>query len=331
MIKIEHLLPLDEGDPSADGRGFRRCLAQFATGVTVITTEVMGRRIGITANSFSSLSLDPPLIIWSIARSSRNLEIFESATHFAVNVLSDYQLDVSQRFASLHADKFEDTPWQPGRNGSPLLQGVAAQFECRKEVTYPSGDHIIIIGRVERYARFNCNVLLFAQGQYGIIDDHPNFKTEKKVNMPDDINIIKAEYTHPLSTLLFRAHHLASTEIERHRREEGLTIAQARVLYLLTELDAGLSLEKLAAEIFLPEPVTEDAVSDMIKCGQVESTIEGLIRLTVTGRENWTKMRLRDHQYHSNQMKGINDADIEAGRRFLSMLIENHNCGVNRP
>src|SRR6476660_5707799 len=120
----------EEGDPRDDQRGFRRALGQFATGVGVMTARSGDRLAGVTANSFSSVSLDPPLVLWSLELRALSLPVFREASHFAVNVLAADQVPLSTRFARSSADKFASAEWRPGRSGVPLLTGVAAQFEC---------------------------------------------------------------------------------------------------------------------------------------------------------------------------------------------------------
>src|SRR6516162_1677302 len=109
---------LEAGDPKADGAAFRRSLGQFGTGVTVITASADGKRVGMTANSFSSVSLEPPLVLWSAKRTSQSFPIFEAASHFAVNVLSSNQMAVSKHFGRPGDDKFKDLPWRSGIGGA---------------------------------------------------------------------------------------------------------------------------------------------------------------------------------------------------------------------
>lgn len=136
---------------SFNQREFRDTLAQFVTGVTVITTrDTSGSPAGITANSFNSVSLDPPLILWSIGRDANSLAAFESATHFAVHILSEDQVDLSTRFATVGADKFTGLKTQAGLGDVPLIDHAVARLECSVFERVPAGDHIIYIGKVER-------------------------------------------------------------------------------------------------------------------------------------------------------------------------------------
>jgi len=158
-----------QGDcTAADPRALRQALGSFATGVTVITTRTEdGRRVGVTASSFNSVSLDPPLILWSLSGRSPNLPAFRDGSHFAVNVLAADQLDLCNRFGRPLDDKFAGLEVGEGLGGAPLLPGAVAQFECACEAAYPGGDHLIILGRVLRFRWSDQTPLLFCQGRLG--------------------------------------------------------------------------------------------------------------------------------------------------------------------
>jgi flavin reductase (DIM6/NTAB) family NADH-FMN oxidoreductase RutF len=146
----------------------RGALGQFATGVTIITTrEAGGRPVGLTANSFNSVSLEPPLILWSLARRSSSLPAFVAGAHFAVNVLTAEQRPLAERFASKAADRFEGVAWRAGVGGAPVLDGTAAVFECRHHSHHEAGDHVIFIGQVERCERrLGAAPLVFHGGRF---------------------------------------------------------------------------------------------------------------------------------------------------------------------
>ena len=141
-------LPIESGNPRVETDGFRRSLAEFATGVTVIATSVDGERFGLTSNSFASVSLEPPLVLWSIRRESKSFAAFAACSHFAVNILAEDQIELSQRFARSGPDKFRDLDCHAGEGGAPLFAGVAASFECVCSQTYEGGDHLVLIGEV---------------------------------------------------------------------------------------------------------------------------------------------------------------------------------------
>jgi flavin reductase (DIM6/NTAB) family NADH-FMN oxidoreductase RutF len=151
----------------APHRALRDALGTFATGVTVVTgLDPEGRPMGLTVNSFNTVSLDPPLIVWSLSLTSPNLGAFERASHYAVNVLAADQQWLSERFAQRNDDKFAGLDAVAGLGGAPLLGGCCAAFECRNETRQPGGDHLIFIGRVERYRANPKEPLVFHGGRY---------------------------------------------------------------------------------------------------------------------------------------------------------------------
>ena len=153
--------------PDFDPRDFRNALGQFATGVTIVTTRTSGGEpIGLTANSFSSVSLSPPLVLWSLSLRSPNLPNFLQATHFAINVLARDQIALSQRFSKPIPNKFEGVDCTDSAIGMPLLNGTAAHFECRTEARHYSGDHVIFIGHVLKYSHADRDALGYHRGRY---------------------------------------------------------------------------------------------------------------------------------------------------------------------
>ncbi len=152
---------------AVDKRALREVLGTFVTGVTIMTTvDSSGQLLGCTANSFSSVSLEPPLILWSQALNARSYSAFSECSRFVVNILSDDQRFLSQRFASDSENKFDGVEWEPGIGGLPVLVGVASYLECRKAASYPGGDHTIFLGEIENLQRFDQPPLVFGSGRY---------------------------------------------------------------------------------------------------------------------------------------------------------------------
>ncbi|MFI5706351.1 flavin reductase family protein [Kribbella sp. NPDC051620] len=157
-------------------RELRSALGRYTTGVTVITAQTPdGRRIGVTANSFTSVSLEPPLVAWCPAKRAPSLPDLERATHFAVNVLAAGQHDLSKQFATPAADKFAGVPTTEGLGGAPLIGGALARFECRTVRWVDAGDHVICIGEVERFDTADGEPLVFHAGMYHVAAPHPEF------------------------------------------------------------------------------------------------------------------------------------------------------------
>ncbi|AWK89534.1 flavin reductase family protein [Azospirillum thermophilum] len=155
---------------SLDPKDFRRALGRFPTGVAVMTTRTPdGRCVGMTANSFSSVSLDPAMVLWSVARRAPSFDAFVGADAFAINILAAGQEHLSQQFARPSDDKFAGVEWTPGHGGAPVIAGCTAVFECSVSATYPGGDHEIILGRVQRYRWDDTEPLVFAAGAYARI------------------------------------------------------------------------------------------------------------------------------------------------------------------
>ncbi|WGR93060.1 flavin reductase family protein [Bradyrhizobium sp. ISRA443] len=156
------------GNSVIDPRDFRNALGTFATGVTIVTAmSAEGRPYGITCNSFASVSLNPPLVLWSLGMFSQGLPIFQNASHFTVNVLAASQQALAVRFARSSDDKFAGVSWTPGLGSAPILADVVANFQCRSVNRYYGGDHVIFLGAVEAYAYNQRVPLLFARGGFG--------------------------------------------------------------------------------------------------------------------------------------------------------------------
>jgi len=137
--------------PEFDSRHFRNALSQFATGVTVITTRLdNGNFFGLTASSFNSVSLDPPLVLWSLSTKATSLPLFTGNSHYVINVLAADQALLGEQFARRIENRFEGVDFTLSHTGLPIIKGVAAWFECHNRSRYPEGDHVIFVGEVER-------------------------------------------------------------------------------------------------------------------------------------------------------------------------------------
>ena len=151
-----------------DSQQFRAALGMFATGVTIVTVRSAdGGLVGLTANSFNSVSLDPPLVLWSLARRAGSMPVFTQGSHYAINILAADQKALAQRFATRDIDRFAGVAWSEGAGGAPVLEGTVATFECANRSRYEEGDHVIFVGEVERCtARAGAQPLIFHGGRY---------------------------------------------------------------------------------------------------------------------------------------------------------------------
>lgn len=153
--------------PEFDTAYFRSALSQFATGITVVITRAPdGVLHGLTVNSFNSVSLDPPLVLWSLANQARSMPAFRHASHFIVNVLASHQLDLALRFSRDVGDRFAGLAYERSGAGLPILPGVAAWFECRSRSRYLEGDHVIFVGQVEHCRASPARPLGFHGGKF---------------------------------------------------------------------------------------------------------------------------------------------------------------------
>jgi flavin reductase (DIM6/NTAB) family NADH-FMN oxidoreductase RutF len=160
-------------DIASDPKALRDLLGHFATGVTVITTcGSGGAPVGLTANSFASVSLDPPLVVWSIGLNAPSLGAFREHSSFAINVMCDQSKELALNFARASENKFANVGWQSGLDGVPVLNAAAAVIQCRTEARIPGGDHEICLGRVFDFYRTDKPPLLFHKGNFATLGDN---------------------------------------------------------------------------------------------------------------------------------------------------------------
>jgi flavin reductase (DIM6/NTAB) family NADH-FMN oxidoreductase RutF len=172
-IRLPMKPPPHAQPPSFSPQEFRTALGMFATGVTIVTARTAaGKVVGLTANSFNSVSLSPPLVLWSLARAAASMAVFSAGSHYAINVLAADQKALAERFATRGGDRFTGVTFDEGAGGAPLLHGAAASFECFNRSRYEEGDHVIFVGEVERCThRPGASPLLFHGGRY--YTEHP--------------------------------------------------------------------------------------------------------------------------------------------------------------
>lgn len=165
--------PRKASPPSFSQDEFRASLGMFATGVTIVTARTAaGELVGLTANSFNSVSLDPPLVLWSLARAAGSMAVLSTGSHYAINILAADQKDLAERFSIRGSDRWSGVAFTEGAGGAPVLAGAAATFECFNRSRYEEGDHVIFVGEVERCTRrVGASPLLFHGARY--YTEHP--------------------------------------------------------------------------------------------------------------------------------------------------------------
>ena len=236
-------------------RGFRAALGQFATGVTVVTTRAQnGDRIGLTANSFNSASLDPPMVLWSLKNDSANFGVFAEASHFAVNVLAADQVDVSQRFSREVEDRFAGLDCSEGAGRAPIIAGCAATFQCRNVHRYSGGDHAIFVGEVLDFEVNDRTPLVFHRGGYTVTLTRPE-------DGPDDSEIAGGYVDDFLLPLLARAYRLFGLPFYEHLNEQNIPRDEWRVLATLS--DQSCTRDELSWIIRMPDDILDRTLASL--------------------------------------------------------------------
>lgn len=318
--------PVETGNPAEAPDGFRRCLGEFATGVTVITAHQNGAFYGMTSNSFASVSLDPPLILWSIKRDSQSFPVFEACTHFAVNVLAQDQVELSQNFARSGPDKFDAVVWSEGQGKAPVLGNVAAVFECSAEGSYDGGDHLILLGRVHRFTRHDHSPLLFAKGRYAVSTDHPFTRSETAMPLPGGRHEDLDEQ--PLVQLLIRAYSVLTRQLALGRKsaEPELTLMQARLLKSV-QSHPERTLEELLPELLLDFNASQNSLSALVRMGLL--AVDGADRVTQTAEGEKMIAWIIEHAHatEASVLSRIPAGDLATARRVMALILSDHAGG----
>lgn len=209
----------------SDSKQFRAALGSFATGVTIVTARSPdGVDVGLTANSFNSVSLDPPMVLWSLGKHSSQFPSFMKAEYFAVHILASDQEDLSNRFAKSGADKFAGLECGRGINNVPLLDGCSARFQCRVAMRHESGDHVIVVGEVLSFDSSTRSPLVFHGGKYSQLIKRRNGELEPDWRIGEDW----------LSFLLRRAYHQLVWPLRNQATNNGLSSVHFSILSILS-------------------------------------------------------------------------------------------------
>ena len=267
------------GKTTFSQRDLRGALSNFATGVTIVTTTDAenGEPMGMTASSFNSVSMDPPLILWSVTKDALSAPLFQSAKHFAVHVLGSNQVDLSNRFASRGADKFSGIDYQLNEQNIPIFSNALSCFECSTWAVYEGGDHWIIVGKVEALTTHNGEGLVFSSGSYATATAiNPPKANEKCIETSD------ATVDNLLFYNLSRAYRQMSNRFHSAVRENGLTLAEWRILASLHG-NAARDLADLSARTFINPMALADKVHIMQEAGLCQVREEqGVIQVAGT-------------------------------------------------
>lgn len=263
-----------------DAKAFRRALGNFATGVTIMTAQnAQGERVGVTANSFNSVSLDPALILWSIDKNSSSYTVFAEASHFAVNILSATQIELSNKFARRSEDKFAGVDYDIGAGESPVLKNCSAVFECEKFNIVEGGDHWIIIGKVVNFHDHGRSPLLYHQGAYSAVLPHPSLNSKATA----DESVFPGRLYDNMYYLLTQAVRAYQNDYQPKQLASGFRTSEARLLLVL-ESKTATSKSDLQREVAMPIREIEQATEILAQKGLLIDTGHSY-ELTVQGNE----------------------------------------------
>jgi 4-hydroxyphenylacetate 3-hydroxylase, reductase component len=306
-------------DHTFDTHAFRRALGNFATGVTVVTAATEdGRKVGVTANSFNSVSLDPPLILWSIDKRSSSHEVFEASGHFAVNVLAADQIDVSNNFARPSDDRFAAIDFVPGPGGAPLLADCSARVHCEKYQQVDGGDHWIMIGKVLAFDDCGRSPLLYHQGAYSMVLPHTRMTRRGEGQAPS--SHFQGRLSHNLYYLMTQALRAYQASYQPRQLSTGLRTSEARMLMVL-ENDAGLSLNDLQREVAMPAREIDEAVANLKRKGLVSDEGER-VRLTVKGIDETEGLWAIAREQQDKVFGAFGEAQLEHFKNVLKGVIQ---------
>jgi 3-hydroxy-9,10-secoandrosta-1,3,5(10)-triene-9,17-dione monooxygenase reductase component len=300
-----------------DAPQFRRALGSFTTGVTIVTTQGEdGKDYGLTANSFNSVSMDPPMVLWSLGKKSSSLSAFQAAGHFAVHILAADQERISNRFAKSGTDKFAGCAVERGHGHIPLLDGCSARFECRVVHQYEGGDHIIFVGEVMNFDSFDRPPLVFHGGNYGLV-----------MKKADDIAAARSEFGDGwLGFLLGRAYYQLLIPIRNHLASHGLRDIDYSILTVLSmgdgrtigELDRLVSISGLR--------VAEGDIGKLIDRGLVAldntSGRGDEVRFTHAGRSYATELLAIGKAAESDAERDLDHREAQVMKLLLKRVIQ---------
>lgn len=300
---------------NVDSKEFRRALGAFTTGVTVVTTrDADGRDAGVTANSFNSVSLSPPMVLWSLGKGSSSLPAFMGSDHFAVHILAADQERVSNQFAKSGIDRFAAMEVARGPGGIPLLEGCSARFSCRTAYRYEGGDHIIIVGEVIAFDSFEHAPLVFQQGKYGLA-------VKKGGAEATSLALYGVDW---LGFLLRRSYDQVFTPVRNELRTQGLDDVEYHLVNILAMGD-GRPREELVHLIAFTGLVARDEhFVRLQERGYISVTgDEGCVRLTGPGRQAALSMMAIGKAAEAEAFKGLNPAEAQALKELLNRVICN--------
>ena len=308
-----------------DAKDFRQALGMFATGVTIVTTRAAdGSPVGVTANSFNSVSLNPPLVLWSLAKNARSLDAFKNGAHWNVHILSHEQEALSNLFARAGEDKFGQQSLDTGVTNAPLLTACSARFQCKTMFQYEGGDHIIFVGEVLAYDRSERPPLLYVTGQYALAAQKAQaVSTEAQA---DSASTLYSENL--MGYLLGRAHYQFLAGFRAQLNERHLSDADFFVLSLLSVREP-LSDRDIAAHIaYTGIDVGAVLLQSLCERGLLRKNVSASYGLSPAGRDAILHVMAAAKAEEADVVAQLGEAEAALLRNLLKRLIRATDPGL---
>lgn len=311
---------MDQLAPPFDPKDFRRALGMFATGVTIVTACADdGTPVGITANSFNSVSLEPPMVLWSLANNSRSLPVFSATKHWNVHILSNEQEALSNRFARAGEDKFAGLALDTSINSAPLLPGCSARFQCRTAFQYEGGDHTIFVGEVVKYDSCALPPLLYVTGGYALAA-----RKAAPVSTEPLANMDGASYSENLLGYLFgRAHFQFVHGLRDTLQQRQLSDTDFFVLSLLSVRQPLASAEIAAHITYTGVDLGTGALQSMVGRGLLleETGAQPRLRLSPAGSDAILHVLAAAKAVEADLVNRMGELESAALRNLLKQAI----------
>jgi 3-hydroxy-9,10-secoandrosta-1,3,5(10)-triene-9,17-dione monooxygenase reductase component len=315
---------------SIDAKSFRQALGSFTTGVTIVTTvDKDGNKVGVTANSFNSVSLDPPMVLWSIARTSSNIATFTAASHFAVHILASDQDALASHFSKRGVDRFAGLNPGQGPGGVPLLDGCAARFQCRMAFQYEGGDHLILVGEVLEFDHYDREPLVFKGGRYA-------FALPKASDPLPAVDAAASPGAFTPDFLIYqlgRAYHQLfarlRTELDRHE----LGVADYFALSMLGVRDGRTVSELDRLVSYSGNHVDIDCARRLADLGlvDIDGQSDARLKLTSKGQHVVVELLAAAQAANDDAENGFDPSESRLLRQFLNRVIRSTDPGLPSP
>jgi 3-hydroxy-9,10-secoandrosta-1,3,5(10)-triene-9,17-dione monooxygenase reductase component len=312
----------EEAAMNVDSKEFRRALGAFATGVTVVTArDAEGVDTGVTANSFNSVSLSPPMVLWSLSKNSSSLPAFAGTDYFAVHILAANQEQISNQFAKSGIDRFAGIPISRGQGDVPLIDGCSARFSCRTAYRYEGGDHIIIVGEVLAFDSLDTSPLVFHGGRYGLA-----------VRKSDPVAAAVSGYgVDWLGFLLRRSYDQVFAPLRNYLREKSLDEVEYHIVTILA-MGEGRSRDQMIHLIdFTGLLASLDHFAHLQEQGLLSvETRDGndAVYLTTEGRRTAIEMMALGKSSETAAFEGLDPTEVQVLKRLLNRVICNTSGNV---